>query len=106
MLSYIDSLVDAINYNNYSEVAPYILDNSPLEDMQIGLINRLTENGTTEEVIDREVVSIEESGNNWLVKTNETIKIIYKSGKEEVSDYTWTYTVEKVEGNYYVSNIE
>ncbi|GAA0310314.1 hypothetical protein GGQ92_001595 [Gracilibacillus halotolerans] len=105
-LSYIDALVEAINAGDYSKVSSTIQSGSALEGMQQDLVNRLYENGTTQEVVSKEVTSTEKDGDAWKVKTSETIKITYESGKEETKDYTWTYTVVEDDGNYKLSNIE
>ncbi|WP_163580846.1 TcaA NTF2-like domain-containing protein [Gracilibacillus saliphilus] len=105
-LSYINKLVDAINSGNYDIVEPYIQENSALEEMQQGLVDRLYDNGTTQEVMDSEVTKIEVSDDSWKINTNETIKIMYGSGEEETQDYAWTYTVVEDDGNFLLSNIE
>ena len=46
--------------------------------MQIGLVDRLVEAGTTQEVIRREVLDIEEDDDQWFVYTDETINIILR----------------------------
>lgn len=105
-LSYIDALVEAINAGDYSKVASTIQSGSALEDMQKDLVDRLYENGTTQEVVKKDVTSTEKDGDAWKVTTSETIKISYESGKEETKDYTWIYTVVEDDGNYKLSNIE
>lgn len=105
-LNYIYNLVDAINADDYELVRPYIKDDSPLHGMQVDLVNRLAEKGMEQEVIRATVTNIEEDGNAWKVETNETIKKIYDSGKEETSDYSWIYTVESDGDSVALTNIE
>ncbi|MEI3598159.1 MULTISPECIES: zinc ribbon domain-containing protein [unclassified Oceanobacillus] len=105
-LNYIYSLVEAINAGDYELVRPYIKDDSPLHGMQVDLVNRLVEKGMKQEVIDATVTNIEEDGDSWIVTTDETIKIIYSSGKEETSDYSWNYTVESDGNGVSLTNID
>lgn len=105
-LEYIDGLVKAINAGDYSKVASTIQSGSSLEGMQQDLVKRLNEDKITQEVVDKEVTSVEKDGDVWKVKTSETIKIIYSNGDEETKDYNWTYTVVEEDGNYKLSNIE
>ena len=102
----IDGLVKAINAGDYSKVASTIQSGSSLEGMQQDLVKRLNEDKITQEVVDKEVTSVEKDGDVWKVKTSETIKIIYSNGDEETKDYNWTYTVVEEDGNYKLSNIE
>lgn len=104
-LSYISNLVEAINANDYDLVRPYIKEDSPLHDMQVDLVNRLNENGTTQEVVQSEVANIEANGDGWIVETNETITIIYESGDEDTNDYTWYYSVESDGDGLALTNI-
>lgn len=106
VLNYIEYLVNAINVGNYELVEPYIKDGSALHGMQVDLVDRLVKNGTTQEVIAASVEEIKENGSNWTVTANETIKIIYESGKEETKSYVWNYTVEAVDNEFVLTNIE
>lgn len=105
-VNYIDHMVEAINVGDYSRVEPYIKQGSPLEEMQIGLVDRLVEAGTTQEVIHREVLDIEEDDDQWFVYTDETINIIFESGDEESRDYNWKYTVVQDGDDFKLTNIE
>ncbi|GAA4067523.1 TcaA NTF2-like domain-containing protein [Amphibacillus indicireducens] len=105
-VNYIDYMVEAINAGDYSLVEPYIKSGSLLEDMQIGLVERLVEAGTTQEVIYREVIDIEQDGDQWFAYTDETIKINFESGDQESRDYNWKYTVVKDGNNFKLTNIE
>lgn len=106
VLNYIEYLVDAINAGNYELVEPYIKDGSPLHDMQLDLVSRLFKNGTTQEVVSASVEQVSDNGTDWTVTTNETIKIIYESGKEDTKEYVWNYTVEADDGEFVLINIE
>lgn len=105
-LNYIYELVEAINTDNYELVRPYIKDDSALHAMQMDLIDRLVDNGMTQEVINATVTSIKEKDGKWDVVTDETIKKIYASGEEETNDYVWNYTVEEDGDGVALTNIE
>ncbi|MBP2077042.1 zinc ribbon domain-containing protein [Oceanobacillus polygoni] len=105
-LNYIYNLVEAINTNDYNYVKPFIKDGSELYDMQLGLVDRLNENGVTQEVINAVVTNIEEKEDKWMVTTEEKIKVIYESGKEETNDYVWKYIVEKDGNEVVLVNID
>lgn len=103
---YVNHLVDAINAGDYSIVEPYIASGSSLESDQQGLVDRLSEAGTTQEVDSVEVVSVDADGDAWKVDVEETITINYESGESETNDYSWTYTVVEEDGAYVLSEIE
>ncbi|MDX8047227.1 zinc-ribbon domain-containing protein [Gracilibacillus sp. S3-1-1] len=105
-LSYIDMLVAAINAGDYSVVSEYIQAGSALDEAQQGLVKRLYDNGTMEEVIERKVTDVNKSGDKWKVSTKETIQIIYEDGEREEKDYNWTYTVVEDDGDYLLTDIE
>ncbi|WP_042143495.1 zinc ribbon domain-containing protein [Paucisalibacillus sp. EB02] len=103
---YVYQLVEAINSNDYDKVRPYIKDGSALDDMQQDLVARLNDNGVTQEVISVSITNIEEDGENWIVTTNEEIKVIYESGEEETNDYVWKYTAVQDGDDVVLVNIE
>ncbi|RDW21413.1 hypothetical protein CWR48_03145 [Oceanobacillus arenosus] len=74
--------------------------------MQEELVDRLNECGMTQKVIDASIFNIEEKDNQWIVTTNETIKLIYKSGEEETKGYSWDYTVEQSEDGTVLVDME
>ncbi|GAB3056279.1 zinc ribbon domain-containing protein [Virgibacillus ainsalahensis] len=94
-LGYIENLVEAINQNDYNIVRPFIKDGSALQAMQAELVDHLNDSGMSQELLDAEVTDIEETGEGqWIVTTNEKVKLIYQSGKEETEEYEWKYTAE------------
>lgn len=105
-LDYVYQMVEAINGNDYEQVEPYIKNGSELHDMQSELVDKLNDSGMMQEVINATVVDVEEKDEKWIVTTDETIKLIYESGKEETKDYTWKYTVEDNGDDMVLSDIE
>lgn len=103
---YVYQLVEAINSNDYDKVSPYIQDGSALEEMQRDLVARLYDNGVTQEVISVSISNIEEDGDNWIVTTNEEIKVMYESGDEETNSYVWKYTAVQDGDDVVLANIE
>lgn len=94
MDDYLYYLIDAINYNNFSSVSPYLKENSNLYESQKKLVANLYEQDITEELEEYEITSWEYSGNVYTIKTKEKITIYYADGDSETKDYNWTYTAE------------
>src|SRR5690625_983304 len=105
-LDYVYQMVEAINDNDYELVAPYIKSGSDFEKTQTELVDHLNDSEMTQEVIAASVTDVKEKDGKWIVTTDETIKLIYESGKEETEDYGWEYTVEKEGDSLVVSRIE
>lgn len=103
--AYVEKLVEAINAGDYDIVSPYIKSGSALEEEQTDLVNRLYEDGMTQEVIDVSVSDVTKNGDEWIVATNETIKLTYASGGKEAQDYEWNYTVEAGNDGFVLSEI-
>lgn len=106
VINYIYGLVKAINSGDYDKARPYILEGSPLQESQTGLVERLYEDGLTEEVVNATVTNVEKGDGEWYVTTKETVKLNYESGDSETKSYEWTYTVEKAGGSFKLSNIK
>ncbi|WP_080873050.1 TcaA NTF2-like domain-containing protein [Oceanobacillus timonensis] len=105
--SYVYSLADAVNTANYNVLSSIILPDSNLESMQRDLVDRLSDDGLEQEVVDVSVDSIEEvDSETWEVTTSETIELIYESGNTETEDYQWTYTVVSTDDGYQLSDLE
>ncbi|MCT4542212.1 MAG: hypothetical protein N4A63_01580 [Vallitalea sp.] len=92
---YENSMIDAINQNDFSLVEKLLLPNSNLYKSQKKLILNLHERGITEKLIDYDIVEIEgsEDGNIYKVYTTEKIEIKYSKQNIKIKDYTWIYTV-------------
>ncbi|PAD34010.1 zinc ribbon domain-containing protein [Terribacillus saccharophilus] len=106
MDNYLYGLIDAINYDSFSSVSPYMVEGSALYESQQTLVDNLTSKSITESLDDYEITSYEEDGDSATIKTNETITISYSDGTSEQQDYNWTYTAEKSGDDWKLSNIE
>ena len=93
--NYIESLVEAINYNEFSIVENTMVRGSNLHSMQRNLVRDLNDKGISEEVMDYKILDISNGSKpgEYKVKTNEQIKIYKADGTSKVGDYNWTYTV-------------
>ncbi len=98
-------MVDAINAQDFSIVSPYLLPGSSLHVKQRDFIAYLGRLGITEEVNDyvvTDVVPIDDQ--TYEVTTFESI-YVYNSGKTELSEYSWIYTVQKNGQEWQLSEI-
>lgn len=87
-------LMDAINFNNYNYVAPYIENNSPLMNSQIKLIEHLNSKGTQEELLSYEINNIiEVSDTIYEVHVLEKHRIFYNNDTTDEVTNQWIYTV-------------
>lgn len=106
MQEYVDSLIRAINSNDYSIVEPYIKTGSALEQAQRKLVHHLFENDVTEEMnyVDlREVIQIEE--NTYEVASFESIYVT-NSTSTKLTEYLWKYNLEVIDGQLKLTDIQ
>lgn len=106
MDNYLYGLIDAINYDSFSSVSPYMVEGSALYESQQTLVDNLTSKSITESLDDYEITSYEEDGDSATITTKETITISYSDGTSEQQDYDWTYTAEKSGDDWKLTNIE
>jgi hypothetical protein len=106
MDNYLHGLIDAINYDSFSSVSPYMAEGSALYESQQTLVDNLTSKSITESLDDYEITSYEEDGDSATITTKETITISYSDGTSEQQDYDWTYTAEKSGDDWKLTNIE
>jgi len=106
IMEYCDAFVKAINNKDFEIVAPYMHYSSEIYSQQKKLIQSYITDGITEKFDYLELISLQKvSDNKWtaLVKEGETI--YYKSGKTEVMNYKWTYTIEYIDSDFYLTKI-
>ncbi|PAD20127.1 hypothetical protein CHH64_15410 [Terribacillus saccharophilus] len=106
MDNYLYGLIDAINYDSFSSVSPYLADGSALYESQRTLVDNLTSKSITESLDDYEITSYKEDGDSATITTKESITISYSNGTSEQQDYNWTYTAEKSGDDWQLTNIE
>ena len=99
------SLVAAINYRDYTFVAPFIQAGSPLEKAQIELIEDLSSRGILEELIDYNIHNITKQSNKYEARVTETHKILYPNGESKQVNNTWTYTLIQSNDEFYLTDI-
>lgn len=106
MQGYVDSLIRAINSNDYSIVKPYIKSGSALEQAQRKLVNHLFKNDVTEEknyVDVRGVVQI--ADNTYEVASFESIYVT-NSTSTKLTEYSWKYNLEVIDGQLKLTDIQ
>ncbi|PMC37323.1 hypothetical protein CJ195_11205 [Bacillus sp. UMB0899] len=91
MDNYIYSLIDAINTNDFSKVAPYLIEKSDLYTMQKDLVNNLAKQNIKEEMLDYKITDLFVEGGVATIWTWEKAKIINADGSTETKEYNWVY---------------
>lgn len=106
VVNYGYSLVQAINDGDFSIVEPYLLPDSNLYFSQVALVEKLFSQNVTESLYEFDVTSaVEISENTYEIETFEDT-IVIKNGNEESKQFRWVYTVEYVNGQYFLSDIK
>ena len=106
IMAYEQNMVYAINENDFGLIEPYILEGSPLYDMQQHLVENLNEKGIEEELLYYEIIDVDEVDDHFDVEVYEKHKIIYSDETEEVTEHNWTYTVVNVDNDLLLYDIE
>jgi hypothetical protein len=105
--NYEDLLIGAINTGKFSMVESMLLKGSSLYDSQQKLVESLSQNGTTEELVEYEIkeTRTDEKNKTVFLTVREVIKVKKKDG-ESTNEYTWIYTVKQNEqGRFQFSDI-
>lgn len=107
MKNYEELLPKAINANDFSLVESCLLKESSLYESQNKLVANLFAQGIKERVVSHDIVRIEFEGKDqYKVLTVESIAINYPQKGEEIKEFHWIYTANKVDNNIKLSNIE
>ncbi len=102
---YCKAYVNAVNTGDFSVVAPYIKGN--FYNSQYNMVSSLHSQGVGERFDFLNVHSVQKAGDTkWKVRVSEGETIFYPSGKETSKTYSWLYTIEYIDGEYYPTNIE
>lgn len=104
---YLYHLVYAINNDAFYEVEPFLLPDSTLYKSQEGLVERLYDNGISQEVIDFEILSVEdESEERSKIHVLETIGIYNSDGEYREETFEWWYYAQVLDNKYYLFDLE
>lgn len=106
ILTYCKGLCDAVNKVDYSIIRPYIKEGSPLEKMQIKLIDYLDGKGTKEAFVGADIKNVVIENNNAYAFVNEWETLYYSNGKSETNEYNWKYSLVKESGEWKLTNLE
>ncbi|MGE5328214.1 MAG: WG repeat-containing protein [Deltaproteobacteria bacterium] len=106
--NYENSMIQAINKNNFGLVQPYLVQGSNLYNSQKSLVANLYKKGIKEKVVE---CSISDFGWNtdrteFKVYVNEKIAIKYPGKDFQTKKFSWVYTVKYLKGKYLLSDIE
>jgi len=108
--NYENSMIQAINKNNFSLVQPYLVQGSNLYNSQKLLITNLYKKGIKEKVVG---YTVNDFGWNmdrteFKVYVNEKIAIKYPGKEFQTKQFSWVYTVKyfKDKNKYLLSDIE
>ena len=99
------SLVAAINYADYTVVAPFIKAGSPLAKAQQDLVDDLSSQGILEELINYSIHSITKVSDKYEARVSESHNILYPNGESKQVNNTWTYTLVRNHGSFYLTDI-
>ncbi|HEX9059164.1 MAG TPA: hypothetical protein VF941_03200, partial [Clostridia bacterium] len=102
------AMTNAINDNNFNQVKPYLIDESPLYKSQKNLINDLHNKQITEELLDLEVRSIEDYNDNGRqserIKVHEKFNIKSPSGNK-MKEFDYYYYAAKSPDEFRIYDI-
>ena len=100
-------MVKAINENNFDLVVPYIYKDSKMYADQKKLVEKCVSQGIKEEFNSFELVSLTKSLDTvWQAEVKESETVIKANGDREVKNFKWTYTIEYIDSEFYLTNIK
>lgn len=96
MNNYETGMINAINSGDFSSVEFTLLKDSNLYNSQKGLVDRLSKQGTTEQLESFEITNVDEdtSTNKIYLTVKEEITVTKKDG-QSTHTYNWVYTAEE-----------
>ncbi|MFT4414735.1 zinc ribbon domain-containing protein [Fredinandcohnia humi] len=94
MDGYLYGRADAIYYNDFSLVAPYVKEGSHLYSNTEYLVEDLSSRGIYENVDDYEIVGWTSSGNTYTIHTREVVTTYDSDGSSDTMEFEWTYIAE------------
>ncbi len=104
---YCDAMVKAINENNFDLVVPYIYKDSKMYAQQKSLVEKCVSEGIKEEFNSFELLSLTKTLDTvWQAEVKESETVISANGEREVKNFKWTYTIEYIDSEFYLTNIK
>ena len=104
--SYQYALIPAVNEGNYGYLYPYIDNGSQLMREQENLVEDLSSRGIQEELVSYNIHNIVKlSDNKYEARVTEIHDIYYPNGEVKQVTNSWTYTVVRKNGEFYLSNL-
>jgi len=103
--SYAKAMVSAINEDDFEMVSDYL--SGTMHNRQRGLMDSCVSQGITQEFESLSVKAITMfSENAWDVTVSETETIRYGNGTVVTKTFHWIYTIEKIGGSLYITDME
>lgn len=105
--NYCYNLVSAINSYDFGIVSPYIYSGSSLYTKQQALIESCKNQGITETFNYANLNNLTKINDTmWEAKVNEQETIYYANGTSKVKTFNWTYTIEYIDGQFFMTGIK
>ena len=104
---YCDAMIKAINENNFDAVAPYIFKNTEMYAQQKSLVEKCNAEGIKEKLSSFKLESLTKKLDTvWEAKVKESEIITYANGESKEKSFSWTYTIEYIESEFYLTGIK
>ncbi|BBH19347.1 hypothetical protein Back11_06920 [Paenibacillus baekrokdamisoli] len=97
MISYEESIIEAINKNRFSLVEGLLDPDGPLYKQQQTLIKRLNDIKIKEKLIKYQIMNIQKTNGVYKFYIIENIEIYYSTRESEINEYRFIYTVKEDE---------
>ena len=105
--NYCYNLVSAINNYDFSIVSPYIYSGSSLYTKQQALIESCKNQGITQSFDYVNLNSLTKiNDTKWEAKVTEQETIYYADETTKVKTFNWTYTIEYINGQFFMTGIK
>jgi hypothetical protein len=95
MISYEESIIEAINKNRFSLVEGLLDPEGPLYKQQQTLVKRLNDIKIKEKLIKYQIMNIQKTNGVYKFYVIENIEIRYTNRNSEINEYKYIYTVKE-----------
>ena len=95
MISYEESIIEAINKNRFSLVEGLLDPEGPLYKQQQTLVKRLNDIKIKEKLIKYQIMNIQKTNGVYKFYVIENIEIRYSNRNPEINEYKYIYTIKE-----------
>ena len=95
MISYEESIIEAINKNRFSLVEGLLDPEGPLYKQQQTLVKRLNDIKIKEKLIKYQIMNIQKTNGVYKFYVIENIEIRYSNRNSEINEYKYIYTIKE-----------